>query len=67
MIADRPPGTREPGAGAVGATCPHNFEAVGALPPPTLDCQRRSFLFLFVFAHELGSLPKNSGPNLGSF
>ena len=47
--------------GAVGATCPHNFEAVG---PPTLECESRS---LFFFALELGSLPKNSGPNLGSF
>ena len=35
--------------------------------PPTLDCESRSFLFLFVFARELGSLPKNSGPNPGSF
>ena len=47
-------GTREPGevggGGAVGATC-----------PPTLDCRCRSFLFLVVFARELGSLPKNSG------
>ena len=30
------------GGGAVGATCPHNFEAVG-VPPPTLDCESRSF------------------------
>ena len=48
------------GGGAVGATCPHNFEAVGA-PPPTLDCESRSFLFLFVFARELRSLPKIVG------
>ena len=54
------------GGGAVGATCPHNLEAVGRRPP-TLDCQSHSFLFLFVFARELGSLPKNSGPNPGSF
>ena len=49
----------------MGATCPHNFEDVGAPPPHTLDRQCRSFLFLFVFARELGSLPKNSGPNSG--
>ena len=36
-------------------------------PPPTLNCRRRSFLFLFVFAREHGSLPKNSGPNQGRF
>ena len=33
--------------GALGATCPHNFEAVGA-PPPTLDCHCRSFFFIHV-------------------
>ena len=54
------------GGGAVGATCPHNFEAVGRRPP-TLDCESRLFLFLFVFARKLGSLPKNSAPNPGSF
>ena len=59
-------GTREPGA--VGATPPPNFEALEASPPPpTLGYRCRLFLFLFVFARELGSLPKNSGPNLGSF
>ena len=46
------------GGGAVGATCPHNLEAVGALPPTTLDGQCRYFLFLFVFAHELLVSPK---------
>ena len=58
------------GGGAVGETCPHNFEAVRAPPPKkkkTLDCDGRSFLFLFVFARELGSLPKNGGSNSGSF
>ena len=29
-------GTREPGGGAVRATCPQNFKAVGAPPPPQL-------------------------------
>ena len=53
------------GGGAVGATCPHNFEAEGR--PPTLDCESRLFLFLFDFARELGSLPKNSGANPWSF
>ena len=51
------PGTREPGA--VWATCLHNLEAVGA--PPTFDCQCGSFLFLLVFARELGALPKMMG------
>ena len=49
------PGTREPGA--VWATCLHNLEAVGS----TFDCQCRSFLFLFVFARELGALKKIEG------
>ena len=47
----------------------------GAAPPQlsTVDNFRlstpnfRSFLFLFVFARELGALPKNSVPNPGSF
>ena len=63
-------GTREPGGGggggAVGATCPHNLEVVGRCPP-TLDRESCSFLFLFVFAREIGSLTKSSGPNPGSF
>ena len=63
--------SRDAGTGvAVGATCPHNFEAVGAPPPPpTLDCESRSFYFcLFLHVNtEHGSLPKNSGPNPGSF
>ena len=57
---------RDTVTGGGGATFPHNFEAVGA-PPPTLDCESRSSSFLFVFARELGSLPKNSGPNPGTF
>ena len=59
-VGCRDAGTR--GGGGSGATCRHNFEAVGS-PPPNLGCQCRSFLFLFVFAHEFGSLPKNSGTN----
>ena len=57
------------GGGAVGATFPHNFKAVGApgAAPLTLDCHCCSFLFLFVFARELGSLPKNSGQLRGVF
>ena len=58
-------GTRERGGGGgvVGATCPHNFEAVGA-PPPTLDRQCR-YLCLFLHAN-FGLSQKNSGPNPGS-
>ena len=47
-------GTREPGGGAVGTTCPHNFETVGA---PNFGLSM-SFFFLS---------EKNSGPNPGSF
>ena len=50
-------GTREPGEGDSGGNLPHNLEAVGRRPP-TLDCKCCSFLFLFVFARELGSLSK---------
>ena len=32
-------------------------------PPPTLDCRCRSFIFVFVFACEVGSLPRNNGLN----
>ena len=53
------PGTWEWGGGQWGSL-PPNF---GALPPPTLNCPCCSFFF----ACELESLPKNSGPNLGSF
>ena len=54
------------GEGAVGATCPPTCK-LWELRSPTLDCRCRSFIFLFVFARELGSLPKNSGLNPGSF
>ena len=57
------PGTLEPGA--VWATCLHNLEAVG--PPPTFNCQCGSFLFLLVFARELGALPKMMGQIRGVF
>ena len=40
-----------------GGNFPHNFATVGALPP-TLDRKSRSFLFWFVFAREVRSLPK---------
>ena len=47
----------------MGATCPHNLEAVGA-PPPTLDCQCRSFLFFVCFCTgELGLSQKIVGQN----
>ena len=54
------------GGRAVEATCPTTLKLWGRRPP-TLDCESHSFLFLFVFARELGSLPKNSGTNPGSF
>ena len=53
------------GGGAVRATCPHNLEAVGALPP-TLDCQCRSFLFLFVHVN-FGLSQKIVGETQGVF
>ena len=49
-------GTRDAGAGgggAVGATCPHNLEAVGEAPNFWL-----SMSLFFFFARELGSLPE---------
>ena len=54
---------QEPGGGG---NLPPKLGSCGR-PPPTLDGQCRSFLFLFVFVSELGPLPKNSGPNPGSF
>ena len=52
----------------MGATCPPpTWKLWERRPPPTLNCRCRSFIFLLVFARELGSLPKNSGPNPGSF
>ena len=61
------PGTREPGGGQWGQLARTTWQAVGALPATTLDGQCRYFLFLFVFAHELGSHPKNCRPNPRSF
>ena len=61
-----PSETREPGGGGSGGNLPPQLGSCGG-SPPTLDCQCRSFIFLFVFARELGPLPKNSGPNPGSF
>ena len=55
-ISDAGAGTREPG-GAVGATCPHNFETVGAPPPQPKTVSVVHFLFVF-FSRELGCLPK---------
>ena len=55
-------GTQEPGGGAVGATCPHNFEPVGG-PPPTLNCESLSFFILFVFAR----LYQEKGAKSGEF
>ena len=53
--------------GAMGATCLHSLEAVGAPPPPQLSTVNAVHFYLFVFAREFGSLPKNSGPNPESF
>ena len=44
------------GGGTVGQLAPTTWK-LWESRPPTLDCQCRSFLFLFVFARELGSLP----------
>ena len=54
------------GGGVVGATCPTTLKLWGRCPP-TLDSESRLFLFLLVFARELGSIPKNNEPNPGSF
>ena len=58
-------GTREPGGGGSGGipTC----KLWERRPLPTLGCRYRSFLFLFVFARELGSLPKIVGQIRGVF
>ena len=60
------PSKQERGSQGAGGNLPHNLEALGA-PPPTLECQCRSFVFLFVFAREPGSLLKNSGSKSGEF
>ena len=54
------------GGGPVGALAPPSFGSEGRRPS-NLDCGCRSFLFLFVVARELGSYPKNSDRNPGSF
>ena len=53
--AFRDAGTGGGGGAVSGGNLPHNFEAVGALK------------VVHFFARELGSLPKNSRPNPGSF
>ena len=64
-------GTREPGGGGQwGQLVPTTLKLWGrrrSPPPPTLDCECHSFIFLLVFARELGSLLKNSGPNPVNF
>ena len=51
---------RDAGAGGQwGQLVPTTWKLWG-LRPPTLNCQCFSFLFLFVFASKLWSLPKNS-------
>ena len=58
VLASRDAGT----GGAVGATCPHNLEAVGA-PPPNFGLSM-SFIFIFVcFCTRTWVSLKNSGPN----
>ena len=61
------PGTREPGGGAVGAACPHNLEAVGALPPTTLDGQCVIFYFCLFLHMNLGLTQKIVGQIRGVF
>ena len=48
------------GGGQWGQLAPTTLKLWGRRPP-TLDCESRSFLFLFVFARELGSLLKIVG------
>ena len=51
-------GSRGGGGQASCPDLPPQLGSCGDTAPSTLDCQCRSFLFLFVFARELGSLPK---------
>ena len=62
------PGTREPGGGGVvGATCPHNFEAVGA-PPPHLWTVKVVHFYICSFLHvNLGLYQKTVGQIRGVF
>ena len=50
--------------GEVGTTRPPKLGSFGTVAPSNFGL---SMLFLFLFARELESLPKNSGPNPGSF
>ena len=65
-VPDLKQGLGNRGGGQWGQLAPTTLKLWGRRPP-TLDCESRSFLFLFVFARELWSLPKNSGPNPGIF
>ena len=55
------------GGGAVGASCSHKLEAVGHRPPQLWTVNVVHFYLVFVFACEIVSLPKYSGPNAVSF
>ena len=55
------------GGGGSGGNLPPQLGSCGGADPSTLVCQCSSFLFLFVFARELGSLPKIVGQIHGVF
>ena len=58
---------REPGGGAVGATCPHMPPQLGSCGEKTLVCHCSSVLFFCCFCMRTWvSLKKNSGPNPGN-
>ena len=57
---------RDAVAGGSVGNLPSQLGSCG-VAPPTFDCQCRSFLFLFVFAHELGALQKMMGLIRGVF
>ena len=66
-VALAPPAAlaRDAGAGGSVGNLPSQLGRCGGAP--TFDCQCRSFLFLFVFARELGALKKKRAATLGSF
>ena len=54
------------GGGGLGELAPTTWKLWGHRPL-TLDWQCFSFVFVLVFARELGSLQKNTGPKQGVF
>ena len=55
------------GGGAVGATCPHNFEAVGAAPPQLWTVNVVHFYFCLLLHVSLGLSQKIMGQLRGVF